>query len=96
MERARRGRGARVRLNFLSGTYGLLSMSCSASEELEPVSAETGESMVTGEGGASEALPPPPLKGVIWTASSQSKSKVSLLPSEEFNRSLGAEVAAAE
>lgn len=50
--------------------------------------------MAIGEGGASEAFPtppPPPRKGVTWTASSQSKSKVSLLPREEFNRSLGAE-----
>lgn len=42
-----------------------------------------------GEGGASEALPAP-RKGVMWTASSQSKSNVSFPPSEEFNRSLGA------
>lgn len=65
------------------------------SEELECSSAgaggggATGEGMVTGEGRASEALLPP-RKGVMWTASSQSKSNVSLLPSEEFNLSLGA------
>lgn len=46
-----------------------------------------GEGMAIGDGGASEALTPP-LKGVMCMASSQSKSNVSLLPSEEFNRSL--------